>query len=655
MSELKLMIQKAAHLRPKSFRLFSNGEEYTNFNDETFESLFHAQKIVVFTLDIIISGDLEETELLLQMKCPCNIHNDKFLLYYCFTCGQSICCECFTHGVHQGHNIQDKCFYLLPSKFLVDKLFENWNNNPDEYKFSEDQTLEKLRKNINTLIFDKLFETLKNIQNKVANILEQYHYINYQSFEIIRNSNIDIKRYSIKLLDELKEMMNIEEIINDDQIFLDFDEAYKKLARLKNEKYKYRYSLYTEFNQIIPGLVKNMINEVNDKILSSLNQIVNDQRFDNILSQMKMRCIKSFEKTEIDKEIKSHIMNKYGDSPRKRYTINNIHYKNVDNTQERKTFWPNSKTITNLTFGFNDNDSNVELQKNYYDNLINLGTKIYNIIYDPYDFPINQISQKSLLNMIYTIANAFNNKLFEIKTDYQSKKTEIDFSYRNAKDELNPDSYKIIKQKELELSIIIDEIIAYDKNIKIILRKRDNSTDEITLSQLKNIIEGSEIKKQIFYNSTRGYLITEYGIEEGKFEESNFFKHKIKDQMPSLFKTDDLIKQGTFYFNNIHDDSIDNNKCDILFMVDSTISMKSYLAATIDNCVKIAENINKKYNSKKELRFGEIFYRDPFDQPSIKQVHSIYNLTFNKDEFQNLIKTENVSGGGGSEDRERSL
>ena len=91
-----------------------------------------------------------------------------------------------------------------------------------------------------------------------------------------------------------------------------------------------------------------------------------------------------------------------------------------------------------------------------------------------------------------------------------------------------------------------------------------------------------------------------------------------------------------------------HNKCDILFMVDSTTSMRSYLAATIDNCVKIAENINKKYNSKKELRYGAIFYRDPFDQPSIK--HSIYDLTFNKDEFQNSIKNEEVRGGGGSED-----
>jgi len=164
MSELKLMIQKAAHIRSKNFRLFSNGEEYTKYNDETFESIFHEQKLVVFRLELKELEAQDETELLLQLNCPCKIHIDKFLLYYCFTCGQSVCCDCFTIGTHKGHEIQDKCFYLLPSKFLVDKLFENVTKNPyEEYKYYEDQALAELKLNINKIIFDKLFETLKNI------------------------------------------------------------------------------------------------------------------------------------------------------------------------------------------------------------------------------------------------------------------------------------------------------------------------------------------------------------------------------------------------------------------------------------------------------------------------------------------------------------
>ena len=162
--------------------------------------------MVVFRLELKELEAQDETELLLQLNCPCKIHIDKFLLYYCFTCGQSVWCDCFTIGTHKGHEIQDKCFYLLPSKFLVDKLFENVIKNPyEEYKYYEDQALADLKLNNNKIIFDKLFKTLKNIKNKISNLIEQYHYQNIQSFDIIRNSIRDIKVYYIKLLDDLKE------------------------------------------------------------------------------------------------------------------------------------------------------------------------------------------------------------------------------------------------------------------------------------------------------------------------------------------------------------------------------------------------------------------------------------------------------------------
>ena len=82
MFELKLMIQKAAHLPSKNFRIFSHGVEYTKYNEETFESLFHEQKLVEFTLELKKGEINNETILLLQMNCPCTTHEDKFLLYY---------------------------------------------------------------------------------------------------------------------------------------------------------------------------------------------------------------------------------------------------------------------------------------------------------------------------------------------------------------------------------------------------------------------------------------------------------------------------------------------------------------------------------------------------------------------------------------------
>ena len=103
----------------------------------------------------------------------------------------------------------------------------------------------------------------------------------------------------------------------------------------------------------------------------------------------------------------------------------------------------------------------------------------------------------------------------------------INYLYKNVKEKLNLNSYKLIKQIELDLIKIIEAIYGYDEKVKIIFHKRDYSTEVITLSQLKDIIKGSEIKKQKFYHSTRGYLLTEYGIEEGIFEESKFFTNNI--------------------------------------------------------------------------------------------------------------------------------
>ena len=197
MHELKMMIQKAAHLRKNNFSIFSGGENYTQYNEETFESIFPDKQLVVFTLEILDPSETSETELLLQINMPCPDHNYKFLLYYCFDCGKSICSECFTHGLHKGHKIQDKCFYLLPSKYLVDKMFENWSQKPyEEFQISVDLNQYKTR--LNNKIFSELFQLLQEVQNKCNNLIDKYNQINEKSLNNIRDSVRDIKISCIK-------------------------------------------------------------------------------------------------------------------------------------------------------------------------------------------------------------------------------------------------------------------------------------------------------------------------------------------------------------------------------------------------------------------------------------------------------------------------
>lgn len=48
MKELKSMIQKAAHLQKNSFNLFSEGIDYTQYNEEIFGNIFPHQYQVEF-------------------------------------------------------------------------------------------------------------------------------------------------------------------------------------------------------------------------------------------------------------------------------------------------------------------------------------------------------------------------------------------------------------------------------------------------------------------------------------------------------------------------------------------------------------------------------------------------------------------------------
>ena len=299
MKELKLMIQKAAHLKRKTFKLFSNGEEYTQYNEEIFDSLFPNQSLVLFILEVGKGEEMfDETELLLQMNSPCPDHIDKFLLYYCLTCNTSICSECFTNGKHKNHKIQDKCFYLLPSKYLVEKMFENWSQHPyEDYKISVD--LSELKTKVNTVMFDDLFKMLKKVQEKCNSLIDEYNQINQSSLGNIRDSVRDIKVSCIKALDNLKEELNIKDIVNNQDIFVEFDAAYKELGKIQNAKFQQNLLVFQELNKQVSSLVSNLIHQIYSLINKTLNDSLNEQQYENVKYQISQKFIKPIDKDDI--------------------------------------------------------------------------------------------------------------------------------------------------------------------------------------------------------------------------------------------------------------------------------------------------------------------------------------------------------------------
>ena len=96
--------------------------------------------------------------------------------------------------------------------------------------------------------------------------------------------------------------------------------------------------------------------------------------------------------------------------------------------------------------------------------------------------------------------------------------------------------------------------------------------------------------------------------------------------------------------NILSDDKAKNSKeFDILFLVDATGSMGSYIFAAKEETKNISEQLRQKYPDKM-FQYGYIFYRDPIDSKEDK--HEVINLTDNVNSFPEKIGKIKATGGG---------
>ena len=82
---------------------------------------------------------------------------------------------------------------------------------------------------------------------------------------------------------------------------------------------------------------------------------------------------------------------------------------------------------------------------------------------------------------------------------------------------------------------------------------------------------------------------------------------------------------------------------DIVYMIDATGSMGSYLQAAKDQCINISNELKNKFKSF-NFKFGGVFYRDPIDCKNDK--NEIFDLTDDVVSLRNFISTVNATGGG---------
>jgi hypothetical protein len=88
------------------------------------------------------------------------------------------------------------------------------------------------------------------------------------------------------------------------------------------------------------------------------------------------------------------------------------------------------------------------------------------------------------------------------------------------------------------------------------------------------------------------------------------------------------------------------SEVDMIFCIDATGSMSSWLQAAKQRARDIANSAISRYKDK-SFRFGVIFFRDPFNNNSN---HDYHQLTSNINELVQWMNGQNVHGGGGAED-----
>ena len=122
-------------------------------------------------------------------------------------------------------------------------------------------------------------------------------------------------------------------------------------------------------------------------------------------------------------------------------------------------------------------------------------------------------------------------------------------------------------------------------------------------------------------------------------------KEEINDEAcPKPINPGNQKEKNISKINKILSDNKTQEKVfDLLFVIDATGSMSSYITAAKDESKNISKELRNLY-PEYNFQYGYVFYRDPIDSPSDK--HEIINLTDQVNNLPEQIKKIEAYGGG---------
>ena len=288
LKNLKKMIIAAANVGNIGLRIFQNGIEYTQQENETLDYLFPNLQTVEFTLSFAYNT-IDDFNKLIKLRLNtqyCPYHKAKYPYFYCFTCGKSICSSCVMSSEHSDHNIKEKYDYLQSSRILVEKLFQDLKINIEGFN---KVTIDELREKITVNLWPILNKLLDDIATKLSEIISNFVEKESINVESIRKNMVLLKKHCADGLDELKDQISIEDMMLDENIFLTF---HKKFNEIANEKDKLRldveqYEMYQEQLKVINGAIEKVYND----IYNFLSALLNNDYYNNVAHEIERKIV----------------------------------------------------------------------------------------------------------------------------------------------------------------------------------------------------------------------------------------------------------------------------------------------------------------------------------------------------------------------------
>ena len=271
--KLKGMIVAAADLNRVGLRIFHEGIEYTNEDEKALNELFPGLELVEFDIRYSYEQveDLDEI-INLKIKQHCFQHNDKYPYFYCFTCKKSICSSCLAGGEHINHDTKEKYDYLQESKNLVEILFKDLKDLFKNTKEGSDDAVEALKAKVSIQFFPKLVEMVKQIEQKMMNLITFFLEKEKGNYNTIENNVKSLKTHCEEGLNKLKKEIVIEDLMINEDVFLTFDSKFKEIGEEK-EKFKQDIEKYKQFSDNLAKIqaeIEKTYKEIYDFLLKYL-------------------------------------------------------------------------------------------------------------------------------------------------------------------------------------------------------------------------------------------------------------------------------------------------------------------------------------------------------------------------------------------------